>query len=180
MAFGRITLLPALLALLAGSPVMAASAASNDPAAKDAKGAEAKASAPVEPTATVSWGARTATSTPPVEVAMTPLGTVPQPTAEGPNGAYYAGYVGSQIFDLATTGLAIGRGAVEGNPLMRLAGAAGPGGILVKAVTTWGVTTLIKRISRKHPKLAAATLTGLSAATVAAGAKNLSTHAALR
>ena len=111
---------------------------------------------------------------------MTALGTVPQPTTDGPSGAYYAGYVGSQIFDLATTGMAIGRGAVEGNPIMRLAGAAGPGGILVKAVTTWGVTTLIKRIGRKNPKLATATLTAMSAATVAAGARNLSTHAALR
>ena len=142
-----------------------------------------------EPTApapaTVSWdAAKTATTEFPktVTLEMSPQGTLPAPETEGDgiHAAYYAGYVGSQVFDLASTSLALGRGAFETNPVMRLAGAAGPGGLLVKAVTTWGVTQLVKKLSRRNGKVAALTMTVMTAMNTAASVNNLTNAAALR
>ncbi len=142
-----------------------------------------------EPTAaaptTVSWGVvKTASTDFPRTVAleMSPSGTVSAPETDGDriHAAYYAGYVGSQVFDLATTGMALGKGALELNPVMRLAGAAGPGGLLVKALTTWGVSQMVKKLSRRDAKVAAATMTVMTAMNTAASLNNLANASALR
>ncbi|MDP6580986.1 MAG: hypothetical protein QF681_10040 [Vicinamibacterales bacterium] len=137
-----------------------------------------------EAAATVGWGAAKVATTQPktVTLEMSPLGTVPVPTTEGDgiHTAYYAGYVGSQAFDFASTSLALGKGAFEHNPVMSFVGASGPGGLLVKAVTSWGVAQIVKKISRRNSKLAAVTMTTLTAMNTAASVNNLANAAALR
>lgn len=143
----------------------------------------AAASAATAP-ATVSWATRKAAAVAPqpkpIVLEMSPLGGPAKPPTQGVHAIHYAGYVGSQALDLATTGMALSRGATEMNPIMRVAGAAGPGGLLIKAVTTWGVIQVVKKLSRRDPKIATASLTAMTAINTAAAANNLGNFNALR
>ncbi len=106
---------------------------------------------------------------------MSPLGSVAVPASRqaGLPLQSYATYIGAQVLDWGTTRVALRHGAVETNPIMRFAGAGSLGGMALKAATTFGVIHLIRRLGRKHPKVATTTLLALSAAAAGMSVNNI-------
>ena len=110
-----------------------------------------------------------------VVLEMSPLGSVAV-TAYRQAGLplqLYATYIGAQLLDWGTTRVALRHGAVEANPIMLFAGAGGLGGMALNTATTFGVIHLIRRLGRKHPKVATRTLLALSAATAGMSVSNI-------
>ena len=131
------------------------------------------------PQAKVVWGAAKQSSGlryRQVTIDMTWSTDVPAPapkTGDGVSATTYASFIGLQMLDMVTTRAAVSSGAFELNPLMRLVGAAGPGGITLKAATTAITLYRVKKLAQKNPAAARAAIDALNAATVEASLNNL-------
>ena len=96
--------------------------------------------------------------------------------AEGLGFGYKAGLVGSNLFDAATTRMALrsNPNTREGNPAMKDIASSTPGLLALKGGTGLLESYLLDRISRDHPRLARILAIGGIVFPTAAGISNLS------
>lgn len=99
------------------------------------------------------------------------LATVPAQPArlDVPLGAFAT----AQLADVVTTRVALGRGLVEANPLMRPFASSTPKLVLAKVGTVLAVRWAAGQVARSSPKLARAMIWVLTGVTVGAVAWNV-------